>query len=163
MPKIDIRGTIIDFPNTGTAPDWSKTIIQFAQAVEEALKVATGKYDVSAQTLDISASNPISNQDIAALSFPVSEVQSVKIYYSVYRETNVSKITEEGEINLVYNPDNPVNKKWEMTREFQGDAKISFNVLDSGQVQYSTTTLSGLNHKGFISFYAKATLKQENI
>lgn len=60
---------------------------------------------------------------------------------------------------VVYNPNNPVNNKWEIIREYAGDGKITFSITDVGQVQFSTTTLAGTGHVGKIGFAAQ-TLNQ---
>lgn len=59
----------------------------------------------------------------------------------------------------VYNPSGTVGNKWETGIDVIGNASIVFNVTDTGQVQFSTSTLSGIGHNGVISFSAVA-LKQ---
>ena len=45
-----------------------------------------------------------------------------------------------------------------MVRSGQGDANISFSITDLGQVQFTTTALTGIDHTGIISFRALAIL-----
>lgn len=161
MPTITIQGTIIDFPNSGASPNWAPAVIEFAQAVEEAIASAIGEFDVPPQVLTIDSSNPASNVDITALNFPTSDVRGVDIFYSVFRETDSTSAVESGTMTIVYNSDGSIGNKWELTREYTGPgAEIEFNITDTGQVQYTTTALSGINHIGRISFYARS-LPQE--
>lgn len=161
MPTIVIQGTEIDFPNSGGSPNWAPAVIEFAQAVEDAIASAIGEFDVPTQVLNIDASNPASDVDITALAFSINDVRGADIFYSVFRETDSTSAVESGHLTIVYNPDGAVSNKWEITREYSGPgAEISFDVTDTGQVQYTTTALAGINHTGQISFYARA-LPQE--
>lgn len=154
-----IAGQVINFPSSAESPDWSPAIIQFAQAVTAALSSAVGPYDVPPQTQNIDASNPGTNVNITSLSFPISQVRSAFIYYAVYRTTSTTTAYEAGTLNIVYNPSNPIGMKWEIGQERVGDAQIVFNVTDTGQVQFSTALLGGINHTGRISFNAHSLLQ----
>lgn len=156
--SITINGQQIDFPSSGESPDWADAIVQFAQAVEDALSISSGTYDVSPQALTIDSYNTVSNQDIPALSFPISAVRAVFIRYAVYRATNSSNVDEAGDMVAVYNANNASSHKWSLTlgnRTGQG-ASITFNVTDAGQFQFTTTALSGSSHAGKIIFEARA-------
>lgn len=156
MPIITIQGTVIEFPNTASAPSWSEAVIQFAQAVELALQQTAGAFDVPPQTLNIDAQNPGTNISIAELAFPVSEVRKITISYAVVRQTSLSNVSQEGTIEAVYNINNPVNNKFERRHNYSGDASITFDISDTGQVSFSTAALSGTGHTGTIIFSAKA-------
>ncbi len=156
---ITISGTPIEMPTSGTDPNWANAMVAFALAVEAALQNVSGAFDVSPQVLNIDAQNPGTNIDITALSFPTSEVRSVFLSYAVFRQTTTTTVSETGELRFNYNPDGPINSKWEKNRDYQGDAKISFSISDTGQVSYTTTAIAGANHTGAITFAAKALLQ----
>lgn len=156
MPTITIQGTVIDFPESSASPNWSQGIIDFAKAVEEALSGAVGQYDVAPQVFNGDSYNPGSNIDLPSLAFPTTSVRSAVINYSVYRTTSTSNAAEAGILNIVYNPNNGVGLRWEMTREFVGDGQIAFNITDLGQIQFSTTALGGISHYMRIGYSAKA-------
>lgn len=153
---INIRGTIINFPSTAQSPDWSPAIIAFSQAVEDALLGLVNNGDISPQVQTIDVSNPGSGVVINNLSFSTSDIRAAFINYSVFRQTDTNQVAEAGTMTIVYNPSNPSGSKWERTREFEGDAQISFTVSDTGQFSFSTTAISGPNHQGWIAFSAKA-------
>jgi len=67
-------------------------------------------------------------------------------------------VSESGQLEIVYNQSNPVNQKWEMSRVFQGEGYISFSITDQGQITFTTTALSGINHTGIITYRALAVL-----
>lgn len=159
MPIITIQGQVIDFPDTAESPDWSEAVIEFAEATEEALAGVAGAFDVPPQVMNIDAYNPtVSNVDITNLSFSTTSVRAAVINIAVSRQTNSTKISEFSILNIVYNADNSVGQKWEITREYTGNGSISFNITDTGQVQFTTTTVSGSSHTGILSYSAKALL-----
>lgn len=164
MPKLNIKGTIVTIPNSGASPGWAEGVITAISALTAAVNSVTGTYDVAPQIQNIDANNASSNVVIDNLIFPVSDVRSATIYYSVYRKTENSgpadgqEKVEGGTIQIVYNASNPLGNKWEVIREYAGDAQINFIVTDTGQVEFTTTALTGINHVGTISFRAIAIL-----
>lgn len=159
MPTITIQGTIIEIPASGASPNWAPAIIQAFQAIEGALSQVAGTFDVPPQVMTIDAYNPGVNIDMPNFSFPVSDVRAAQLIYSVYRTTTTQTVVETGTMEIVYNPNGSVGNKWTLTREGNNDAKIEFNVTDLGQVQFTTTTLSGSNHEGRLTYLAKALLQ----
>lgn len=158
MPQIVIQGTPIAFPDDAASPDWAPAVIAFAQAVESALNLVINAFDVSPQVYTM-VSNSNTNVNINALSFPTANVRAAFITYSVYRTTSLSNASEAGQIIVVYNANSSVGSKWELIQSKDGNAQVSFNITDTGQVQFSSVALSGINHSGQISFSAK-TLQQ---
>lgn len=154
--NVTIGGQNIAFPTSGEPENWAKPVSDFAEAVAETLSQFAGPYDVPPNNLIIDAYNPGTNIDLPALNFPPSAVRSAFIRYTVFRETSLETAYEVGTIDIVYNPNGPVNNKWEYAREFVGDGKVTITILDSGQVQFTTDTMSGINHTGKFSYLAQA-------
>ena len=164
--RIIIKNTPIDIPVSGDSPDWSEGVTLALQTLADAVNTATGTYDVPPQVLNIDIYNTATDINIDNLYFPPAEVLSAFIFYSVKRSTDDSgppdgqNITEEGSLEIVYNSDNPINNKWEIARTYMGDANITFSIADTGQVMFSTTALTGINHTGIISFRALSITNQ---
>jgi hypothetical protein len=158
MPQIVINSQVIDAPDSGSSPNWAPAIIQFMQAVEQALAVAIGTYDVAPQAFTINAYNPGTSVDIPNLSFPITNVRAVFVRYAIYRTTDTETAYEAGDLIALYNPNNPVNTKWALSQgnKTGGDGLTSFYMTDNGQFQFTTTALSGSNHAGKIIFDARA-------
>lgn len=156
---LTIGSTVIDFPSSGASPDWSPAVIQFAEAVQNALSGVVGPFDVSPQTFIIDQYNPGTNVSIPNLAFPTSSVRGAEIVYTVYRNTSSVTLAEKGSIQIVYNPTNSVGHKWQITRQYTGDSKTLFTITDNGQVQMTNTTIAGTGHNGKIFFSAKAELQ----
>lgn len=164
MPRLIIKGTIVNIPDSAAAPNWAPAIIQGFEALTEAVNAVTGTFDVAPQVLNIDAFNNSINIPITNLIFPPSEVRAATIYYTVNRETNPSgppdaeNLTEAGTLEISYNAVRPVNEKWELVRTGQGDARIKFTITDLGQIEFSSSPLTGVDHVGIISYRALSIL-----
>jgi hypothetical protein len=157
--KIIIKGTAITLPSSGASPNWSPAILEAFKALADAVNAITGTYDVAPQVQPINDDNQVINRPIDNLSFPSLDVRAATIYYSVYRKTDLNEVTEAGTLEISYNDKRSApNTKWEMVRMGAGDASIDFNITDLGQIRFSTTSLSGSNHEGKISYRAIAIL-----
>lgn len=164
MPKITIKGTVINIPNSGASPNWSPAVIEAFEALADAVNAVTGTYDVAPQTQNIDLNNSSLNVSLNNLVFPSVDVRAATIYYTVFRSTEDSGIgdneslVEAGTLEISFDDTRPVDQKWELVRMGQGEAKIDFNVTDLGQIRFSTTALTGINHTGIVSYRAISIL-----
>jgi hypothetical protein len=163
--KITVKGTPIEIPDSGSSPNWAPGIIDAITELADAIDGLSGSYDVSPQAHSISLYPENSNIEAPNLVFPSEDVRAVTIFYSVFRKTNDimtglvvtesgQELTESGSLQLIYNQSNSVGSKWLIQREYMGDANITFSVTDSGQILFSTLTMTGENHQGFLSYRA---------
>jgi hypothetical protein len=164
MPTIIVKGTPIEIPASGASPNWSPAIIEAFQALSDAVNSFTGTFDVAPQSLSIDSFNPGIDVTIDNLVFPPLDVRASTIFYSVHRLTADSgsgdqkDVSEGGTIEVVYNDSRGAGLKWEIVRSYVGNASITFKITDTGQVTFTTTTLTGINHTGLISYRAIAVL-----
>jgi hypothetical protein len=147
---INIKGTPIEFPSTGESPNWAPAVIEFAQAVEEALVTAAGPYDIGQQVYSLITDG--TTDVITDLNFPSTAVRAAFIKYSVFRTSTLSTVVETGNILAVFD-----GSDWNLTsRDYVGDAQCTFNIDASGQVSITTTAIGGINYSGKVSFSAQA-------
>lgn len=164
MPRLIIKGTIVNFPDSAASPNWAPGVIQAVEALTEAVNAVSGSFDVAPQVQNIDANNNSSNISLNNLVFPPSEVRAATVYYTVARSTTDSgppdgeNLTEAGTLEISYNSSRPVNQKWELVRSGQDDAKLDFTITDLGQIQFSTSPLTGIDHTGIISYRAISIL-----
>jgi len=166
MPKLVIKGTTVNIPASGASPNWAQSIIDAFTAMAEAVNAFAGTYDVAPQTKNIDIYNSSSNIDINNLIFPQPDVRGVTVFYTVSRKTSETtfgagdnqEFSEVGSLEMVYNSSRGTGLKWEIGRMGEGDAKITFNVTDAGQVQFTTTALTGISHTGTLSYRAISVL-----
>ena len=162
--KLIIKGTPVELPESGQSPNWAPGIIEAIQALSEAVNSISGTYDVAPQVQIINAFPESSNIEINNLVFPAEEVRAATIFYSVYRKTETDgpnsgqELAESGTLQIVYNPANPVNNKWEIQREFIGNANMQFSIDDLGQVEFTTESMTGIDHTGILSYRAISIL-----
>jgi len=153
--NITIQGTVISIPSSGQDPNWSQGIIAFANATATALSGVAGSFDISPQIFDIAAYDA-ATVVIPLLSFPVSNVLSVQIAYSIKRTSNtpITK-TDAGTLTLIYNSQ---SLTWEIVRSgtTDGGANMTFTVSAAGVVSFTTTTIGGLGHAGVLCYSAKS-------
>lgn len=156
MPTVNIRGTTINFPDSGESPNWAPAIIQFAETTADAINSVVSTYDVSPASFNLDAFNG-SGADITDLTFSPTTVVSAQIYYAVYRKRDAVELSESGNIELVYNFTS--SPKWQVTQDGEGDAKITFSVADGGQVSFVTEAIPGTgSHTGKIVYRAQTSL-----
>lgn len=163
---ITIGNTVIDFPTSTNDPNWSPPIIEFAQAVQDALASVVGPFDVPPSIMNIDAYDTVSDQPVTdtvnpltfpTVAFPGNGVRGAFIRYTVYRNSTATTVTEIGTLSVVHNPaSTPV---WEIQRDYVGDASITFSIDSTGLVKFSTTSIGGISHVGRITYVAQA-LKQ---
>lgn len=153
--NITIQGTVIAIPSSGQDPNWAPALIAFMEATATALSGVAGAFDVSPQVFDIDAYDS-ATVAIPLLSFPVSNVLSVQIAYSVKRssDTPTTKV-DAGTLTMVFNS---ATVAWELVRvgTTDGGANMTFSVSAAGVVSFTTTTIGGLNHTGVLLYSAKA-------
>lgn len=164
MPSIIIKGTTINLPSSGANPNWAPAVIEAFQALADAVNAVTATYDVAAQAQNIDANNSSTNIELNNLVFPSADVRAATVYYTVFRQTENSgppdgqEVVESGTLEINYNNSRPSTQKWELVRSGQGEAYIDFNITDLGQIRFSTTALTGINHTGIVAYRAIAIL-----
>lgn len=168
MSTITIQGTPIDFPDVAESPDWAEAVIDFAEAVEDALSGVAGAHDVAPQVMNIDGYDTAgAGANITNLTFSTSAVRAVIINIAVSRVSTTASPTTYTELSVlhcVYNATNSVGQKWEITRERTGDAKITFAMSDTGVVSFvirsvaDGTGVLGGTVTGILSYSAKALL-----
>ena len=166
MTKITIKGTSYNIPTSGQSPNWAPNLILALQALADAVNVFTGTFDVAPQVKNIDIYNASSNISIDNLIFPPANVRAVTVFYTVFRKTDEStsgagdgvEVSEAATLECNYNNSRPSGQKWEVTRIGEGDSFIDFNMTDLGQIQFTTTALTGINHTGLIAYRALSIL-----
>lgn len=164
--SITIGNTVIDFPTSASDPNWAPPVIEFALAVQDALAILVGPFDVPPTVMIIDPYDVVTDQPITdtvnplafpVVAFPGNGPRGAFIRYTVFRTSTATTVTEIGQLSVVYNPASVPT--WEIQRDYVGDAHITFTIDSTGQVKFSTTTIGGISHVGRITYVAQA-LKQ---
>lgn len=148
------------YPTDGQSPGWGEGATDWAVAVTEALNDLIAPTDIT-QTTFVIANNQTSFTDINGLNFNTGLVRSATINYSCYRisTSNPSGHAESGILDIVYD-NSAASPKWLISGSgITGNSGITFNILDSGQLQYKSTDIGSAGYSGVLHFRAK-TLAQ---
>jgi hypothetical protein len=66
MPRLIIKGTPVNLPDSSASPNWAPGVIEAFEALTEAVNAVTGSFDVAPQALNIDANN--SSNNVSALT-----------------------------------------------------------------------------------------------
>lgn len=152
MPKILTVGTEeFEFPLEGENAGYGEQVTDWAEAVTDALTTVQQPNDILTQSAAIN-NNQTSAANIPAFSFDTSEVVAINAEYIIKRTTvsPVNNLVESGVIKGNFN-----GTSWSITIESVGDSEVELSITSAGQVQYTSSNISGSSYEGQISFKAK--------
>lgn len=132
-------------------PDWFNSLRSAGIAVENFLGAA-----FMGETSFTIANNQSSPSDVTALVFDGSEVRSFEVDYQIYRNTTgggATELAERGKLLAVYSS---VAASWEMTQApVVGSAGVTFTITTAGQIQYTSTNITGTPDTSAMKFQAR--------
>lgn len=158
--KLTIQGTTYEYPIPGEDPNWAEGATDWAEAVTLALSTLLGPGDILQSTFTIN-NNVSIPANINGLLFDPGTVRSANISYAVYRTSTAQPAgnTESGTIYINYDDSATSGNKWSLTQQINNNAGIVFNILDNGQIQYTTNDIGNTGYFGKITFSAKSLAK----
>lgn len=93
-------------------------------------------YQHSAEEFELQNNQAVA-ADVTGLLLDPAKVKTATLEYGIFRDATTD-LTEDGEVSFTYN-----GTSWEMSREFSGNAGITLTITNAGQVQYTSSNLSG--------------------
>lgn len=157
MPKtLIVNNTPYEYPTSGDEPGWGGEATGWAEAVTDVLSDLLGPNDLLETAFNV-ANNQLVAADVTGLVLNAASVRAAEISYSIYRQTATSSVVESGKINVAYNNASPNPNKWEMNQgSVLGDAGVIFTITNSGQVQYTSSNITGASYTGTMKFRLKS-------
>ena len=136
-----INNITYTFPEQGQEPPWGEDVVDWAEAVTDALSGVSSTGDILTTSVSLS-DNVSSVTNIVCFSFDSATLQGAIAEYSVYRTDGTTGYVETGHMFFSYNAKATT---WYLaqTGVGVGDTGITFSVTTSGQVQYTSTSLGG--------------------
>lgn len=157
--NLTVNNNVYAYPEPGDEPGWGADATGWAEEVTTVLTSLQGADDIPETTFNI-ANNQSSLATVTGLDFNPATVRSAVIDYSIYRTTNSTELAEKGTLELVYKNGGTVTEKWSIGRVFFGDdAGVEFSMTDAGQMEYTSTNVSGTGYVGEMKFEARCTLQ----
>ena len=155
MPKNVTVGTeIFEIPIQGENPDWGEEVTDWIVAISDQVSNILGTYDIPNTTFTL-ANNQAVAASITGFAFSTTFVRAFQADYFIERDTDSStKVTESG---ILYGNYNSEDGSWDLNQEAVGDAGITFSITGAGQIQYTSTDISGGSYTGQIKFSATTT------
>jgi hypothetical protein len=153
---LTVNNVPFEYPEAGDPPGWGEEATGWAEEVTDTIGALVGPNDILESSATI-LNNQSIPQDISGLVIDPAQVRRVEVKYSIYRVTDdePSGHAEEGTLFAVYDNSAPVNEKFKLSGEFTGFSGVDIELLDSGQFQYTSTNIPGLNYAGIMRFTAQ--------
>lgn len=158
-----VNGQVFEYPEAGDEPGWGSEATDWAEEVTDVLADLSGIDDILQTTFTV-ANNQSSAANVEGLVFNTGRVRSAAIPYTIYRisDSNPSGHAETGILRIVYDNDAGAGDKWQMSiGGLAGNAGVSFSILDSGQLQYTSTDIGSVGYSGTMLFSADALNLEE--
>jgi hypothetical protein len=139
-----VNNTPFEYPEQGEPSPWGEPATGWASEVTKVLNSVNGPSDIIESASDIV--NSATNAAIDALYFNPLTVRSFSVRGNISRYF----VDGVGAINTAIYQEviliglyNTQTGTWTLQEDGIGDAEISFDVTDSGQLVYSTSTMAG--------------------
>lgn len=154
--SLNIRGTTYQYADPGDDPGWGQENSDWAEAVTDVINSLVSDNDIL-ETSGIIQNNVIVPLDLNRLLFDPGAVRAANVDYAIYRtsNSNPTDFSETGTIYLVYDDNALSNAKWLLNQRTSGNSGVVFNILDSGQIQYTSSDIGSSGYTGTITFQAK--------
>lgn len=154
--SVTIGNETFEYPNAGDSPGWGEDASGAFIALADQVNLINNVNDIL-ETAFIIGNNVASFTNITPMIFNTSTVRAVEVDFSIYRTSSTEELVESGTMTLTYK--NTANE-WGVSMTSSGDdAGVTFNVTNAGQVQYTSTNVSGTSYSGVLRFRAKTILQ----
>lgn len=143
-----------DYPEQGEPAPWGEAATGWATEVTRVLNSVNGPSDILESSATI-LNNQTTFQNIPGLFFDTAVVRSFVVNGNIYRTFNTSQEASE---SFTLTGLNRGSSGWVIEIEGLGDAGITFNIDNSGQIQYKSSNLTSYI-SGLIKFRGIGILK----
>lgn len=145
-----VNNVVYQYPANRDVPGYGGEATAWAQAITNQLASVAGPADILNTVASIS-NNQTSPAIIPGLSFSTSVVLGAKVDYNVYRVTSTNEVVEQGMMLISYKP---VAMTWDIVILSSQSSNVVFSISNTGQVQYTSDNMPGINYTGSITFRA---------
>jgi hypothetical protein len=150
---LTVNNKEFQYPQVGEEPGWGEDATAWAEEVTEVLESLAGPDDILQTTVTIN-NNQGSVTNVAGLLFNTANVRSAFVDYNIYRtDASPSVLVEGGTLLVCYN-----DTSWTISQMTNGDAGVYFTMTNTGQIQYTSTNMTGGSYTGQMTFEARAIL-----
>lgn len=152
---ITIGSCTFKYPTQTQCAGWGEVAADTMEAVADQLAIVTAPTDIPLTTVDF-LNNQCSSINVGSgatlLRFANTAVRSFTVTYSIRRVGSCETIAETGKMHGI----NDGCCSWTFSYEHTGCAGVCFTITCTGQIQYTSTCLTGQT-TGKIKFRARTT------
>lgn len=143
--QLEIANTIVLGANTALLTSGTDTFLQLKTAIQTMLKIGPS---VNPFTFAI-VNNQASAIDVTGVVFDKTKQKAVNFKMYLYRVSSLENLLEVGDLWMVYNAGTDT---WSAEVQSLGsDAGVTFTVTATGQLQYTSTNVSGTGYVGTLT------------
>jgi hypothetical protein len=155
--SIVIAGTTYNFPESGESPNWGPEATDAIVAMANAINTLLAPGDILQTSFSIDNNIAVA-ANINGLLFDSGTVRAANVSYAIYRTStsNPAGNAETGLIKLIFDDDAPVNEKWKLSQDKDGESGVTISIGDDGQLVYKSSDIGAVGYSGTIRFAAKA-------
>jgi len=150
--QVTINNATYDLPTQGDAAPWGEDLTAVIQALITVAGTVTGTGDITPKSFSLT-NNQSSAANITNFSFDTASVRSAICRYSIYISTTLEEHCETGHLYLSYKS---TANSWDIVQTGGGTSGVVFSITSAGQVQYTSTNITGSSYVGKLKFDAKA-------
>jgi hypothetical protein len=156
--QLIVNQQVYEYPENRDGPPWGESATAWAQAVTDVLQSLAGTGDILQTPANIN-NNQVVAANVQGLSFDPTQVRAAVVEYSVYRNTTGAGAMELVESGTMYPSYKSVAGTWDMPIVGGQEGGIQFTITSGGQIQYTTSSMTGSNYTGTVRFRARAFLQ----
>lgn len=155
MSVVTIAGTDYNLATQGTNAPWGSDLSDIITALVAVADSSQGAADILPTSFSLT-NNTAAPANIVGAAFDTSIVRSAILQYSIYISTSLNELSECGQIFITYKS---VGNSWELAQNYAGSSGVVFTITPSGQLQYTSSNVTGAAYSGKLKFSAKAFLQ----
>lgn len=139
-----------EYPEQGEQQPWGESATNWASEVTKVLNSLKGGYDLL-ETSTVINNNQSAAESVQGMFFSPSVVRSFYITGSIYRIIDSTEVSESFKLDGLYRG---ASQGWVLQQESLGNAGVTFSITPSGQIQYTSTSISGnqITYNGILKF-----------
>lgn len=139
--------TAVNYTPTQTASEGNDKISAHLKGIDSALATLGGSGEVIGTSSILQ--NQITATDLTGLLFNGTSFRSIEGVLSVYRATSTVEKTETVYFQATYNT---LAGTWVLSIEGTGNSGCIYNITNSGQMTYTSDTLSGVSYTSLVRY-----------
>jgi FlaG/FlaF family flagellin (archaellin) len=144
---LTINNTPFEYPEPGDQAPWGSGATDWSIEVTRVLNSLSGPSDIL-ETTAIIDNNQTTPQPIGGFFFDPVSVRSFSVQVSIYRVYGTNEIAEQ----LTFNGLNLGASGWQIQADGIGNAGVTLDITNLGQVTYTSSNLTGSPYSGIIRF-----------